>query len=382
MTKHVQKVGILTFHNSYNCGSMMQAYAMQVYLKKIGVYSEIIDFSNEGQKNLYSVLFKKITAKNCIKNGVLFFHARKIARNYDKYEEFKKRYFILSKEKYTKLQQLTDKEYVAVIAGSDQIWNVTIEDGDKAYFLPWIKKARRIAYAPSFGAREIFLYADNPTEYQSYIQRFDYLSAREDNGSRWLKKMVDEEIPVVLDPTLLLDESDYTSIINTKIEIPKRYIFYYSPGYSGKINKLVKKISKKYKLPVIAFNAKSFYLHGMNFSSFHLPKIEDPTIYLRLIKEATLVITTSFHGTVFSSIFRKNYWTIKNGEMYRDDDRILSLSRRLDLQDRLISAEFYEDFDYMQPKNYEKYTEKLQIERNYSINYLTNALKGCYEEGK
>lgn len=382
MTNERTKVGIITFHNSYNCGSMLQAYAMQVYLKKIGVNSEIIDFSNEGQKELYSIFFKKINVKNCIKNAVLLFHSREIAKNYKRFEEFKRNYFILSKENHTKMQQLSDEGYFAVIAGSDQIWNVTIEDGDKAYFLPWVKTAKKIAYAPSFGARKILAHADNPNEYRSYLQSFDFLSIREDNGKRWIEDMVDEDVPVTLDPTLLLDESDYVPIINTEIKFPPRYIFYYSPGYSMAINKLVKKISQKYKLPVIAFNSKSFYLRGMNFSSFKLPKFEDPTVYLGLIKNATLVITTSFHGTVFSTIFKKNYWTVKNGEMFRDDDRILSLSKRLDLQDRFISVEFDSEFDYLQPKNYEQYNDRLQVERNYSTNYLAKALEGCHEERK
>ena len=383
MSAEKKRIGILTFHNSYNCGSMMQAYALQQYLKKLGVESEIIDFSNEGQKRLYSVFFKDYSIKNLIKNCILFFHQRKIKKNYQYYELFKRANFILSKNSYEKEEELIDEDYDYIICGSDQIWNITIADSDDAYFLPWVKNAKKIAYAPSFGAKNIVKYAQNVEDYKAFLQDFDSLSIREDNGQIWLKDLIGKNIPVVLDPTLLLAREDYEKIINTNIKTPEKYIFYYSPGYSKGINRLVKKISKKYKLPVIAFNAKSFYLKGMNFTtSFQLPSFENPAVYLRLIKKATMVITTSFHGTVFSTIFEKTFWTIKNGGMFGDDDRVLSMMKKLDLEDRLVSMDFDDDFNYLQSKDYQKYHSNLTREQDFSIHYLSSALRLENEKGK
>ena len=150
-----KKIGIITFHNSYNCGSMLQAYALQTILNKMNLKNEIIDFSNDGQRNVYSVYEKKFSLKKIIKNIIIFNCAKRIKENYDSYEKFKNTNFSLSKKKYKKASELDDEMYHTVITGSDQVWNITIEDGDDAYFLPWVRNAKKIAYAPSFGAKNI-----------------------------------------------------------------------------------------------------------------------------------------------------------------------------------------------------------------------------------
>lgn len=375
MTKK-KKIGIITFHNSYNCGSMLQAYAMQTYLNKnYKIESEIIDFANDGQRFVYSVYDQRRNIKGFLKNIIIFFYRKSIKENFDSYEKFKVENLKLSKEKYTKEDDLKDKKYDIVITGSDQVWNITIEDGDTAYFLPWVKQARKVAYSPSFGAKNILKYSSNPNVYEQYLKSFDFLSIRENNGKKWIKELTNIDVPVVLDPTLLLEASDYEKIIDTKIQIPDKYIFYYSPGYNKKINKLVSKISKKYKLPVIAFNKKSFVTKGMMLSNFKLPPIENPSIYLTLIKNATITITTSFHGTIFSTIFRKCFWTIKNGGMFGDDDRVITLMNKLNLEDRLISMDFNSDFDYLKEKDYSPYEKLLKEEQKESKKYLDKCIR-------
>lgn len=63
-----KKIGIITFHNSYNCGSMLESFAIQKIIEKLGGNPEIINFSNSGQRRLYSVFFKNNSIKNIIKN--------------------------------------------------------------------------------------------------------------------------------------------------------------------------------------------------------------------------------------------------------------------------------------------------------------------------
>ena len=187
--------------------------------------------------------------------------------------------------------------------------------------------------------------------------------------------MIHKRVPVLLDPTLLLSMEDYEMILDHHIKLPKQYIFYYAPGYHLEINKLVKKISKKYQLPVIAFNAKNFFVKGMNFSSFELASIENPSVYLALIKQATLVITTSFHGTIFSTIFRKKFWTIKNGAMYEDDDRALTLMQCLKLEERMILSSFDDTFDYLKEVDYHTYQKELIKEQKVAKEYLEESLR-------
>lgn len=375
MENNKNKVGIITFHHSYNCGSMLQTFALQSMIKKLGFKCEIINFSNEGQKKVYSVLPEGKDLKNRIKRFILNSHKDQIETNFKSYENFIDKYFTLSKDEYTSMDSLTDDKYDFVIAGSDQVWNITIDDGDDAYFLPWVKKAKKIAYAPSFGARCIQNYANDVKKYKEYLNDFDYISIREENGKKWIKDLIGKNVPVLLDPTLLLDSEEYDEISLKNMNLPEKYIFYYSPGYLADINKLTKKISKKYNLPVIAFNAKTFYTKKMDLSSFKLPEIENPSSYLYLIKHASLVITTSFHGTIFSTIYNKKFWTIKNGEMAGNDDRVKTLMDKLELNDRMISMNFDKNFDYMKPINYNNYCELLKPLQEEAINYLIKSLK-------
>lgn len=372
MTK---RVGILTFHHSYNCGSMMQAYALQTIVSRMGYRPSIINFSNEGQRRLYGTFFPVDSPKNVVKNAILLPRKARIERNNGAYERFMADHFELDGPVVSDPCMLTSDGFDAVIAGSDQVWNVTIDDGDDAYFLPWVRGARRVAYAPSFGAKNPREHSDNPQRYADYLTAFDAVSIRERNGQRWIRELAGLDVPVVLDPTLLLDACDYSALEQSVPGLPERYIFYYSPGYSTDINWLVERVSKKYGLPVVAFNAKHFYLNGMNLSSkFLLPSVESPATYLSLIKNASVVFTTSFHGTIFSTVYRKPFWTVKNGGMFGDDDRVLTLAATLGIEDRLCPIAFDDGIDYLSEPDWALFEDSLSAEREKSMAWLSSAL--------
>ena len=101
----MKKVGIITFHNSYNCGSMLETYALQQYLKIKKINNEIIDFSNEGQINMYSVFEKNVNIRKVIKNFITLFHYKKIEKNNKAYQEFQNKFFELSPDKYKYMNQ-------------------------------------------------------------------------------------------------------------------------------------------------------------------------------------------------------------------------------------------------------------------------------------
>ena len=187
--------------------------------------------------------------------------------------------------------------------------------------------------------------------------------------------MIGKEVPVVIDPTLLLEKSDYDEIASRELKLPKKYIFFYSPSYSVQMNNFVKYISEKYSLPVIAFNTKSFYLRAGNLKGFKLPDAEDPTTYLQLMKNAEAVITTSFHGSIFATVYRKNFWVLKNGNMFGSDDRVITLLNSLGLSERLIEMNFDSNFDYMKNVDFSEYDEVLPALKENSGKYLLSALE-------
>lgn len=379
----MKKIGIITFHNSYNCGSMLESYAIQYYLLKNGYNCEIIDYSSEGQKELYSVFERNNNLKNILKNLILLPHYNHIKNNNIKYEKFKNKYMKLSKN-YKSKDDLKKAEYDCIVAGSDQIWNITIKDFDFAYFIDFNDECEKIAYAPSFGAKNPKKYASKEefNKIKHLLNKFKYVSIRENNGQLWLKNEFDIEAKVLVDPTLLLNAYDYKNLESTYSKYEKeKYIFFYCPSFNAKICKLVKKISKKYKLKVLTWSSKSYYKKNIRRFGFELVDYEDPSLYLKLIKDAQLVITTSFHGTIFSTIYEKRFFTIKNGEMYGDDDRVKTLINNIELNDRLIETKFNEDFDYMSDIDYKISQNKINLLKKNSKIFFEKALGDINESG-
>lgn len=374
------KAGIITFHNSYNCGSMLESFAIHKYLKNKGVDNEIVNFSNQGQRQMYSVISKNNSLKNIVKNILLFPHYKKLRYNNNKYEEFKRNNFALSKE-YHESSDIDESNYSIVVAGSDQIWNVTIKDADDAYFLNWVKNAKKVAYAPSFGARKIANYSNNQQKYINYLKEFEAISIRENNGQKWIKEMLGINVPVLIDPTLLLDYKEYDEILDNDFKIPfDKYIFFYCPKFNTEICKFIKKVSEKYKLPIIVWSAKNYHLKGIARFGFKLPEYESPAVYLKLIKNAEMIFTTSFHGTIFSTIYKKRFFTIKNGEMYGDDDRVLTLLQSLDMMERLIPYDFDEKVNYMSEVDYSKYDNSIKKLRETAEDFIQKNIVDYYIE--
>ncbi|MDO4967208.1 MAG: polysaccharide pyruvyl transferase family protein [Candidatus Saccharibacteria bacterium] len=371
-----KKVGIITFHRSHNCGSILESFAMQKIVSKLGYSAELINFSSNGQRDMYRVFSKQRKIKKIIKNIIVLPLFRTIRRHYNNYADFIKKHLKVSSGDYkteSDLKNIKDN-YDIFLAGSDQIWNITIPDYDISYFLPFTEK-KKIAYAPSFGAKNILDNSASPEIYCDLLKKFNYLSVRENNGKKWIYDMTGISVPVVLDPTLLIGREEYDKLERDS-GIKGKYIFYYSPQYKKDINKFVKRVSKKYKMPVIVWNSKEYIIKGLYRYGFKMAYEQDPGIYLNLIKHAELVITTSFHGSIFSSIYRKKFWVMKNGGMYGDDDRVLTLLDELKLSDRLIEPTFDESCDYMEREiDYSSYKTALIKHKKESIDFLEEALE-------
>ena len=368
----MNKVGIITFHNSYNCGSMLETYAMQESVRNY-FEPEIVNYSSEGQKRLYSVLRKNNSIKNIAYNILSIPAVRRIAKNNEKYREFQKKFFKLSDN--VSEEKISDADYAAVVAGSDQIWNITIADYNDVYFLNWVKNAKKIAYSPSFGAKNPAKHSKDINQIKEYLSDFDALSIREKNGQKWLADLGFKNVPVLLDPTLLLEQKDYKPLEDNECTPKEKYIFFYSPHFDKDMCSFVKKVAKKYGYKVITWSTRAYFIKAIWRFGFKLPKYENPSVYLSLIKNAELVFTTSYHGTIFSTIYRKKFFCLKNGGMYGDDDRVRTLLEQLNMMDRLIEYNFDDSFDYFSDVDYYKYEESIKPLKKKSQEYLEKSLK-------
>lgn len=372
------KIGIITFHASHNCGSMLQAYALQFVLKnKFNKNVEIINFSNKGQQNLYSCLPKADTLRRFIKNVIYFTNIYQILRCRKEYQKFYQ-YFSLSEKFYQYTNELceVDNIYEKIITGSDQVWNIKCCDADIAYFLSFSKKPK-YAYAISFGANNVFDYSNNRrNQYIEYCKDFVSISVRENNAKKWVDDALGIKSQICLDPTLLMTKNEWEQQFDlSKRLIEHDYIFCYTFGLNSKVNKFLKYISKKYKLPVYIIDPKEYVLRFCWKDKIKLAKHYGPISFLNLMKHAHFIITTSFHGTVFSTIFEKTFWYIDN-EKNSLDDRATTLLSQLHLMNRYKSIDYLMKIDLLTPINYNKSKEAINQLKKDSFSFLNGIVNG------
>lgn len=379
-----KKIGIMTFHRSHNCGSIMQAYAMQKVLStKFNFKPEFIDFSNDGQHKLYSVFENKLSIKSFVKNVIRLLFYKRLYNNKKSYDAFINKYLYLSKKRYNSLSELNENKlnYDLYLAGSDQIWNIDIQDSDDAYFLPFIKKHPKIAYSVSQGAKNIYEYADNPDKYKKMIKSFDYISVREPNCKKWLKNCFNIESQIVLDPTLLLDAVDYKNIESELILNVKKdkYIFVYATKINKNFEKIIQNIAKKENLKIVIWQPDVWIKKFGWLKGYILPKSQNPGKYLSLMKNAKYVFTASYHGVIFAIQYRKNLWVLKNeGMNLKKDDRILSLLNMFNLSNRLLLESDIKK-DVSKKADYSGFESKITFERKKAFNFLNKAISINYE---
>lgn len=335
----MDKIGLLTFHASHNCGSILQAFALQQILKdKYGREVEIINFSNKAQQNMYATLPKPRNYKQVIKALIWMTNLKQLKKQHKAYDLFIKKYLCTSEEKYSIASEIKYKgRYTKLIVGSDQVWNVCCIDADDAYYLNFANDVNKYAYAVSFGANNVFKIKDNKDEYAKWVEEIRYISVREKNAQKWIKEATGRDVSICLDPTMLLNAEQWEKYIDIGEQpiIEGRYLFYYCFEISFEIEKFLKKVSQKENIPVYFFEAKEWTLKCCWMNKIKLVKEYAPDVFLNVVKNATMIMTTSFHGTAFSTIFRKNFWYIDSGHNSEDkDDRALTFLNQLKLMSR------------------------------------------------
>ena len=380
------KIGIITFHASHNCGSMLQAYALcKVLRDEYHQNAELIDFSNSGSRQMYSLWNNKMFYRsgrpimNVLKTNISnLFHYKAVKSVMDDYEDFSSKYLPKSKGTYKNTMPLKgiEQNYDMLISGGDQVWNICCTDADDAYFLSFAHNVKKAAYSPSLGAMNILKYAKNPNKYRKYLLDYDFLSVRELNGQKWLKELVGVDVPIVPDPTLLLSADEWCKVLPVP-EIEGKYIFNYAFSYGNEENnKILKQISDKYNLPVYIIDAKSYYRYNLEKKyGFKLYKQSGPLAFLGLMKNAELVLTQSFHGSLFAAKFNRCFWSYKNAVVRNpDDDRARCVLNQLGLIDRYQTFSDLLGMDLMQPINYEIVNPILDVLSKNGKDYLTKIL--------
>lgn len=378
----MKKVGIITFHASHNCGSMLQAYALQQKIFEFGYTNEIINYINKGSKRFYSV-----TPPIC-RNGIprprlllawlkTLPYVNLIKEHTQYYNDFLQNYFVLSSKEYSNSKELSKAnfDYTHYIAGSDQVWNIKCIDAGDAYYLDFVKKGKKIAYATSLGATIIKDYAKDISVYRKLISSFDRISVREKNAISQIEELGGKNVEMLIDPTLLYTKEEWSKMLPIGDRLIKEdYIFYYAFTYSDEVNKTVLEISKRYNLPVYIMDARAWGPKNVKKWGFKLTKESGPISFLNFMKYSTLSLTTSFHGTVFSVIFEKPFWYIDSSMHSKNDDRASSLMKQLQIEDRMKFGKEILSKEPLSMWNIDKVSKVLDGLRKEANNFILQSL--------
>lgn len=360
------KIGILTQHFLLNYGGIIQNYALQQVLLKLGY--EPLTFEHDtcySRTRWFLRTVKQILTTRSFKNLPVYpvYKGRIGNENFIK--------FVL---KYIKSEPVKDfvpsltAQYGidTYIVGSDQVWRPAFNLGPRLanMFLDFADdKVKKLSYAASFGCKEWEYTKEQEKTCSKLAKRFDAISVREASAVDLCENHFGIDVSLVLDPTLLLNREDYEKVCNN---IPKKdkHIFVYSLVVGESVMSVASKLSEAKGLPIVVKEAGG-----------KVKKEDTIEDWFAEFRDADYVVTDSFHGMVFSIIFNKPFYIVMNPS--GGNDRYISLLSQLVLMDRIIKGN---QISNMESINWDEVNQKLAVLRQKSMNFLKVKLNQTHEE--
>lgn len=358
------KIGIITWHHYGNFGSALQAYALQTTLSRIGYLPRIINYRGANYHKIDYVKDRVKSALNCISHHIS-------GVKYYPFIEFQNKYFHQSAVVWDNGRfKKVCRDMECVICGSDQIWAPNVFN--PIYFANFIadKEVKKISYAASIGLK--YIPEKLIPEYRELLKEFHAVGIREEVGKNLLSEKCGIEATVVIDPTLLLNVSEYSELEREpRQKIPEKYIFCYFLNENNLYEKTVKRIAGNSNYEIIGISRTEDNYRWIT-------RVEEigPSEFLWLIHNAQIVITDSFHGTIFSLLYHKEFYVF---ERFLEDDpinqneRIFQLDSMFDIRNRILRPDTVELTNDM--IDFDKFEERLKREREASVGFLKEALK-------
>lgn len=368
------KIGIITFHASDNCGSELQAYALQYILENhFNAEVEIINYRSKKQRDMYSLFVPISRFRDVLRNVLRVFMFPILYKEQKGYRKFW-RYYHLSNYEYADSNELQniDGKYDVIVCGSDQIWNYNAGDYSDSYLLDFVHKSKKVGYAVSMGQAILNNSPKNTEKYKRMIADFSALSVREFKSQPMLQSLSPVPVDICLDPTFLLDSNLYIKMSGNNRLIKEKYIFCYAFTYHKQFCDNVINISNRLGLPVYMMDRKQYYIKRVFMSGIKLTPMAGPEAFLNVFRNAEMIFTTSFHGTAFSVIFQKKFWYL-NETGGEGDGRATSLLRQFGLMHRYVTpTQIQEIVDLNEPINFVEVEKKLKELREHSLDYIKN----------
>ncbi len=391
-----KKIALVTVYYQPNFGSQLQAFATQMAFDRLGLDNEtiIIDgLKPEINRAKYHYFLSKIFDINTIRDKMATVrklmakkrnpeYAKNLAIRYAMFKEFAQTKFRLSKRYNSKKElALEAHQYAAFVVGSDQLWLPSNISADyfTLNFVP--DDMPKIALATSFGISAL------PRKYGKkagqFINRINHVSVREKSGQRLIRQWVGKDVPVVCDPTIMFTAEEWVKALDATTDGKrfaggKKYLFVYFLGNNPWEREMVRKVSQETGIKIVQLAHSDEYVRSdVGFADF-TPYNVGPKEFVELIRDAEYVFTDSFHCSVFSMLNHKRFFTCPR---YSDEGpastngRLYSLLSQVKQENRIIRKD--DTFDLHASINYNVIDSELDKLRQFTWNWLTDALKGC-----
>ena len=363
-----KRIAVLTwFNRGRNYGQTLQAFALNRTLRCMGHQCTMLSYGRNGPR---------LTEEEI--NG-LTGDARDQQRQFTRFIQEHIDYSPRLREPEHVRHYLQENDFDVALCGSDQIWNIHIPSFEMVYFFDFPLPYPKVSYAASMmDAKLISEYSQYP-EIPRLLEDFAAVSVREDSGKTLVEQLTHGKVQptVVLDPTLLLTQEEWLKEVPLPEVTWKNYLFCYMFDANLAQRSLIRKLAESTGCDTIVFlDAGGQEVSKWDGVRFEQVKSVSVEMFLALVRHAKTVATDSFHGTVFSILFEKNFVTLENGLVGEERlDRLTTLLKKIGLSRRLVrlGQENLVSFDETIP--YSAVNVRLNRERLASLKWLRSATK-------
>ncbi len=378
------KIGILTQPLHTNYGGLLQAYALQTVLERMGHEAQVVRrewfWNHPDSRWVKTLIWLKAMVCRVLHRPVYVPVSSEEENAISRFTSV----FISDNIKVTSRiytnrslkKEVRNQCFDAYVVGSDQVWRPRYSPCITNFFLDFLareKHIRRVAYAASFGV-DGWEYTPEQTECCAALAgRFDAVSVREDSGITLCRKYLHTEAVHVLDPTMLLEKEDYERLVgNVGEPLSDGKLFCYILDADDEKTALMRRISQFTGL--LSFSVMAKLPATLKNRRQHLEDCVFPPVtrWLRGFMDAEMVVTDSFHGCVFSIIFNKPFWVVGNAG--RGMARFSSLLSMYGLEDRLVTPSSFREIDVNRPIDWSRVNACRKEWQQKSLGFLSEAL--------
>lgn len=363
------KCGIVTFHSAHNYGSVLQAYAMVMTMKKLGTNAELIDFRHHHITDAYEwklwTPYKnwRWNIKDIFLRGIMGIgkEREKVFKDFIEHK-------LPKSERINSRKDILSTKYDVLVCGSDQIWNpFSTGENDPIYFLDFGETNCKFSYAASAGSSK-FPQKEHD-KYLGFFKKMKSIGVREIFLKEYLKEEFGLDSVVNPDPTLLLNMNEWERIEKPYPNLPEKYLLVYTLAKVDETLAFAREIGTKLDLPVVQIcNTRGLKGESKKNVDFNLMDAS-PQQFLWLFHHANFIVTNTFHGNMFSVIFRKPF---VHYDVNGNDSRITTLHDAIGLKmTRMIkNVNALKERDI----NYDLIECQIEAYANKGIQYIKNNL--------